>query len=254
MRFANFICETNAACTVNASLCIQDDAGTETHSFRPVYLFNFKTAAFRPIFVGLNLEWTLACLITDRAVQRVVDQQKFQRVFLGTSHLFVGLLRVDHHSIDHLQVAGGLQFWKPPDGPISFFIKLVLSGFSVFHILTRFNKALPAVRRGRHRRVVAKKRNFFSEILNELKNSVFTFKFVSLAIYKYFGHRMKRYLEFIDKSFRYLQQLCHSKDRFFASGFEFIPETGNGMSNRPGCSICKSTNCASFHLGRDIKE
>src|SRR5690625_1901086 len=94
MRFANFICETNAACTVNASLCIQDDAGTETHSFRPVYLFNFKTAAFRPIFVGLNLEWTLACLITDRAVQRVVDQQKFQRVFLGTSHLFVGLLRV----------------------------------------------------------------------------------------------------------------------------------------------------------------
>src|SRR5690625_897031 len=86
MRFANFICETNAACTVNASLCIQDDAGTETHSFRPVYLFNCKTAAFRPIFVGLNLEWTLACLITDRAVQRVVDQQKFQRVFLGTSH------------------------------------------------------------------------------------------------------------------------------------------------------------------------
>src|SRR5690625_7865254 len=64
---------------------------------------------------------------------------------------------------------------------------------------------------------------------------------------------MKRYLEFIDKSFRYLQQLCHSKDRFFASGFEFIPETGNGMSYRPGCSICLSTNCASFHLGRDIK-
>ena len=45
-------------------------------------------------------------------LKRVVDQQKFQRVFLGTSHLFVGLLRVDHHSIDHLQVAGGLQFWS----------------------------------------------------------------------------------------------------------------------------------------------
>src|SRR5690625_3708910 len=207
MCLADFICQTNTACTVNASLCIQDDPGAEAHSFRPVYLLYFTTAAFRPILVGLNLEWTLAGLITDRAVQRVADQQKFQRVFLGTRHLFVGLVRMDHHSIDHLHVAGGLQFANPPRGPISVIDQFVLSAFSVLHILTRFYKALPAVCRGRHRRVIAKKRNFFSEILNELKNSVFTFKFVSLAIYKYFGHRMKRYLKFIDKSFGYLRQL-----------------------------------------------
>src|SRR5690625_4663734 len=213
MLLADFICETNTACTVNASLCIQDDPGAEAHSFRPVYLLYFKTAAFRPIFVGLNLQWTLAGLITDRAVQRVVDQQKFQRVFLGTSHLFVGLLRMDHHSIDHLQVAGGLQFRKPPDGPISFFVKFVLSSFSIIQILTRYYKSLPAVCRSRHRRVIAKKRNFFSQILHELKNSVFTFKFVSLAIYKYFGHRMKRYLKFIDKSFGYLRQLCYATEK-----------------------------------------
>src|SRR5690625_7405962 len=101
---------------------------------------------------------------------------------------------MDHHSIDHLQVAGGLQFRKPPDGPISFFVKFVLSGFSVLHILTRFYKALPAVCRGRHRRVIAKKRNFFSEILNELKNSVFTFKYEYLSIYHYIGHRMLHYV------------------------------------------------------------
>src|SRR5690625_7715098 len=99
---------------------------------------------------------------------------------------------MDHHSIDHLQVAGGLQFRNPPDGPISFFVKFVLSGFSVLHILTRFYKALPAVCRGRLRWVIAKKRNLFSKILNELNKSFFTFNFLSLTIYTYFSHWMKR--------------------------------------------------------------
>src|SRR5690625_4908973 len=48
--------------------------------------------------------------------------------------------------------------------------------------------------------------------------------------------------------------LSHSKDRRCAAGYEAYSETGDGMSYRPSCSICKSTSCASFHFVCDIKE
>ena len=66
-----------------------------------------ELADARPVAHGLILERALAALVTDGAIQRVIQQDKGQVGLLHILHLLrVGL---DHHVLGHRHRAGGLQ-------------------------------------------------------------------------------------------------------------------------------------------------
>src|SRR5580700_4395043 len=68
--------ETYAAGTENAAFIVERHARPE---FNPFWLFNFlfqKTRAGRPELDAVFLEMTLAGLIANRAIERMIDQKK----------------------------------------------------------------------------------------------------------------------------------------------------------------------------------
>src|SRR5699024_2848413 len=99
MRLTDFLSKANAARTVNATLGIEGHTWAKLYSFGTVDLLNFKPTAFRSVFIGLDLQRTLAGLITNRAVQRVIDQEKLHRILLSTLSFLRRFLGLDDHSI-----------------------------------------------------------------------------------------------------------------------------------------------------------
>jgi hypothetical protein len=70
--------EPDATRTKNATLIVQHDARTEIHLLGLVHLGFHKPACGRPVIKGVLLELALARLVADRAVERMIDQQRFQ--------------------------------------------------------------------------------------------------------------------------------------------------------------------------------
>ena len=72
---------------------------------------SMKRVSPEPWVERLVLQWTLAALVADRAVERVVGEQELEDAVLGLLHL----LRVgdDVHAVVHLDVAGRLQRRAP---------------------------------------------------------------------------------------------------------------------------------------------
>src|SRR3954453_17708143 len=82
----NFLAETNAARAENAALVIKRHARAELHRFR---LFNFvlQETRLRTAIVDAELLQTaFAGLIANRAVKRMVNQEKFHDAALTFLH------------------------------------------------------------------------------------------------------------------------------------------------------------------------
>src|SRR5205814_8213621 len=77
----DFVAEANAARAENAALIIERDAWPELHRF---WFFDFvfeKARTFRAVLNAEFLQLTFTGLIADRAIERVIDQQKFHHAF-----------------------------------------------------------------------------------------------------------------------------------------------------------------------------
>src|SRR6056297_3163862 len=102
MSLTDFISEANTSCTIDTSFSIKSYTGAKFNSFGFMNFFNLKAAAFRSIFVSLNLQRTFTCLVTNRTIQGMVCQDEFKCIFLSTLYQFIGLLGKNNHSFTHI--------------------------------------------------------------------------------------------------------------------------------------------------------
>ncbi len=78
--------------------------------FGPVNLFFHEPAGVGAVAENHVLQFALAALVANRAIQRVVAQQKLQHEFARVAHL-LGICPHHHAFGDHLG-ARGLQLWR----------------------------------------------------------------------------------------------------------------------------------------------
>ncbi len=75
--------------------------------FGPVKLFFDEAAGIRAVAEDHVLQFALAALVADGAIQRVIGQEEFQHIFAGLAHLFG--LGADDHAFRRNHGAGGLE-------------------------------------------------------------------------------------------------------------------------------------------------
>src|SRR2546423_12242602 len=75
--FGNFLAEPDAAGTEDAALVVQRNAWSELHRLRLFNLVFQETGFCCAIFDAEFLETAFARLITNRAIQRVINEEKF---------------------------------------------------------------------------------------------------------------------------------------------------------------------------------
>ena len=75
--------------------------------FRPVNLFFREAAGVRAVTENHVLQFAFAALVANRAIQRVVAQQKFQHHLARVAHRL--RIRAHHHALGHHLRAAGLQ-------------------------------------------------------------------------------------------------------------------------------------------------
>jgi hypothetical protein len=126
----------------------------------------------------LILEWAVACLITDRAVKRMVDKQELETILLGASNLLVVAMRVHDHSVRHPERATGLQLREVVDDRITVLIYHDFACRSVLGGRARLNETLTAIRRHRERRVIAEVRHLDPKVQAELQQPLAFLKLV----------------------------------------------------------------------------
>jgi hypothetical protein len=78
------------------------------NAFGFVRFLHFKTASFRTVFIGLDLQRTFTGLVTDRTVEWVIYKDKFKIVLLSPFNLFIHFLRFDDHAITDIHLTGWL--------------------------------------------------------------------------------------------------------------------------------------------------
>ena len=107
-----FVTDTRAAFAQNASLRIIGDD-------RRKILFGLGVLFLSKTFLNITpvkddlLQFTFAPAVADRAIERVICQQKFAHRTLGLFDLFT--LRSDNHAVGANDRAGRLQFWHLVD-------------------------------------------------------------------------------------------------------------------------------------------
>jgi hypothetical protein len=108
----NVIAVADTKLALNTTVEIGDDNGVQGYIPVMTALFLFMELAL-PGAMGIRhiLQSTLTALIADRAVQRVVDQQKFQRRFARLQR--IRGLGVNHHTLSDWRGAGGEQLALP---------------------------------------------------------------------------------------------------------------------------------------------
>src|ERR1700737_617200 len=74
---SNFVAKSNAARTKDAAFIIERDARSELHRLRLLDLVFEKAGAGRAVFDAEFLQLAFACLVADRAIERMIDEQKF---------------------------------------------------------------------------------------------------------------------------------------------------------------------------------
>src|SRR3989449_11393035 len=77
--------EPDAARAENAALIIEHDARAEIDRFRFVYLGLDETAGRLAVVHRVFLQLAFARLVTDRAIERMIDEQRFED---RLTHLF----------------------------------------------------------------------------------------------------------------------------------------------------------------------
>ena len=94
----NLLAETHAALAQDAALAIQQDLRGQAQRLLEGPLGVRETGLAATLRERLVLQGALATLITDRAVQRVVDEQELHDATLGAIHHLGGVLGLDDHA------------------------------------------------------------------------------------------------------------------------------------------------------------
>jgi hypothetical protein len=121
------------------------------------------------MFVSLILKRTMTGLIADWAIERVIDEQKFKRVFLRTDYRITRAMGLDHHAIGHVHRATGLQLGHELDDRISVIVQIGFPCLAVHLRHAHIYQTLPAVGRSGHRWMVAEMRQIDAIIQAELE-------------------------------------------------------------------------------------
>src|SRR5665213_1879393 len=108
--------EPRAARALDAAFTIEFDEVADLDRLGPVTLLLYEPALPWTVRERLVLERALPTLVADRAVQRVVDEQKLEYALLG----FSGLVGVREHleAVSDLQEARRLQAKSPGSGDL----------------------------------------------------------------------------------------------------------------------------------------
>ena len=94
----DFLTEAHAALAQDAALAIQQDLRGQAQRLLEDPLGVRETGLATTLRQRLVLQGALATLITDRAVQRVVDEQELHDATLGAIHHLGGVLGLDDHA------------------------------------------------------------------------------------------------------------------------------------------------------------
>src|SRR5215472_426891 len=101
--------ETNAARAMNAAGHMGFDQGAEILvADGPLVLL--EPATVETVSHRLVLQIALAALVTNRAIERVIDQQEFHNSFLRLERLW--RVRENHHPVGRRHRAGGDRLWR----------------------------------------------------------------------------------------------------------------------------------------------
>ncbi|MBM2836943.1 MAG: hypothetical protein HW409_1132 [candidate division NC10 bacterium] len=138
--------EAHAAGAKDAAFLVQHHVGADGHGLLLLDLLLSKPGIVEPEVHVEVLEVAFARLVADRAVERVVRQEKFQH---GAPAVFsLGTLGVHHHSFSDRRVAGDLELGD----------------------LLHFHQADPTVSSDGKPRVIAIARDEIPELLRSLDN------------------------------------------------------------------------------------
>src|SRR5712691_11716928 len=108
---ADLVAETYAARAQDTPFRVKDHIRTKVHDLAPMNLFFLETAVVETILHVIVLQPTLAGLVTDGTIQRMIDEQEFKDPTAALDH--PGGIRVHHHIIRHRRVAANFQFRAP---------------------------------------------------------------------------------------------------------------------------------------------
>src|SRR5947208_446115 len=109
----DFLAETNAAGAENAAFVIKRHPRTDLHIFRFLN-FVLEKARFRIAVINAELlQTTFARLIANRAIERMIDEEKFHHAALTLFHQ--RRISADGHAVGHILRAGNLWTRYPVD-------------------------------------------------------------------------------------------------------------------------------------------
>jgi hypothetical protein len=155
--FRDFAGEAHASGAVDTPFGVQHDVGAEGEALGFVDFFQLEAGAFRAVLVGPDLKGAFAGLVADRAVQRVVDEDKLQDRLLGAGDSRGGAMRT------HMQVryqvgrAGRRRFRSPLNAQRPVCLPNILSCLTILHGEACFYETHAAVGGDTQRRMIAEK-------------------------------------------------------------------------------------------------
>jgi hypothetical protein len=155
--FRDFAGEAHASGAVDAPFGVQHDVGAEGEALGLVDFFQLEAGAFGAVLVGPDLKGALAGLVADRAVQRVIDEDKLQDRLLGAGYGRGGAMRA------HMQVgyqvgrARRRRFRSPLNAERPVRLPDILSCLTILHGEACFYETHAAVCGDTQRRMIAEK-------------------------------------------------------------------------------------------------
>ena len=94
----NFLTEAHAALAQDAALAVQQNLRGQLQGLAVGALCIDEARALATFAHRLVLQGAFAALVTNWAIQRVVDEEEFHHAFLGATGNLGGVLSLDHHA------------------------------------------------------------------------------------------------------------------------------------------------------------
>src|ERR1043166_7541177 len=148
----DLLAEPDAARAKNAALVIERDARPELHRFRLFHLVLEKARTGRAVLDTEFLQLAFARLIADRAIERMIDDQKFHHSALTFLHQ--RRVRAHAHAFAHFLRAGNLRTRHPVDDWFAVLAQL-RSAVRAEPRHSHFNQTHPAIARRAELLVIA---------------------------------------------------------------------------------------------------
>src|SRR5438105_7006382 len=109
----DLLAKTNASRAQDATLVVQRDARANLHRFGLFHFILQKTRLRGAVIDAELLQAAFAGLITNWAVQRMIDEEKFH--YAVPTFLNQGRVRANGHSFSHILCAANLRTGHPVD-------------------------------------------------------------------------------------------------------------------------------------------